>query len=228
LKQSAVREASIRKEWIDAFNEGVTDEVASVADVEERPRGRNNPTMIRRTAADLGLTEAEGRAIWKKALWCFNHPKPYNFGPNMVEDLFAIGCYGASKALPEFTRMDEEGHNSALGFCNRSGGFLPRGNFRLTCFRPLVKRAGVPMIRLHDLCHSCATLLLGAGVHAKIVSERLGHGRIAVTRDMYSHVLPTMQREAASKFDKFLSGTGEKGGTKGLGGKERNCLSAFI
>ena len=51
--------------------------------------------------------------------------------------------------------------------------------------------------RMYDLRHTCATMLLGAGEHPKIVSERLGHSSIALTLDTYSHVLPTMQEGSA-------------------------------
>ena len=59
------------------------------------------------------------------------------------------------------------------------------------------KRAGVPRIRLHDLRHTHATLALSAGVHAKVVSERLGHANIGITLDTYSHCLPALSEEAA-------------------------------
>ena len=61
-----------------------------------------------------------------------------------------------------------------------------------------------PKIRLHDTRHTMATLALEAGVHPKVVQERLGHSQISVTLDTYSHVLPTMQIEAAGKFDQML------------------------
>lgn len=66
-------------------------------------------------------------------------------------------------------------------------------------------RAGVPRVRFHDLRHTAATLLLGRGVHPKIVSEMLGHSTVAITLDLYSHVTPTMQREAAVAMDELLS-----------------------
>jgi len=53
----------------------------------------------------------------------------------------------------------------------------------------------------HDLRHSAATLLLGLGIHPKIVSEMLGHGQIAITLDLYSHVTATMQLEAVRAFE---------------------------
>jgi integrase len=67
------------------------------------------------------------------------------------------------------------------------------------------KRIGVPSIRFHDLRHSAATLLLGEGVHPKIVSEMLGHSSIAITLDRYSHVSLTMQETAADKLEAALS-----------------------
>src|SRR5262245_8788858 len=59
----------------------------------------------------------------------------------------------------------------------------------------------LPCIRFHDLRHSHATAMLQHNVHPKIVSERLGHSRIALTMDTYSHVIPGMQAEAAAVID---------------------------
>jgi integrase len=59
------------------------------------------------------------------------------------------------------------------------------------------RRAGLPQIRLHDLRHSVASILLARGVHPKVVSEQLGHATIALTLDTYSHVIPSLQQEAA-------------------------------
>lgn len=92
-------------------------------------------------------------------------------------------------------------------FCNSHGGPLRRSHFHKDVFKPLLKKAGLPDIRFHDLRHTSATLLLAAGVHPKVVQERLGHSQISVTLDTYSHVLPTMQKEAASKLDQMLGGT---------------------
>jgi integrase len=61
-----------------------------------------------------------------------------------------------------------------------------------------------PHIRFHDLRHTAATLLLLAGVHPKVVSEMLGHASIAITLDLYSHVLPDMQREATLAMERAL------------------------
>jgi integrase len=72
-------------------------------------------------------------------------------------------------------------------------------------FNPLLKRAGLPQIRFHDLRHTCATLLLTEIVNLKVVSEMLGHSNIAIILDTYSHVLPNMQESAAAAMEEVLS-----------------------
>ena len=71
-------------------------------------------------------------------------------------------------------------------------------------FNKLLKEIGLPRIRFHDLRHSAATLLLSMGVPAKVVQELLGHSTINITMDVYSHVLPSMQRDAMEKMGDFL------------------------
>ena len=67
-------------------------------------------------------------------------------------------------------------------------------------FKYYARSAGFPRLRFHDLRHTHASLMLSRGVHEKVVSERLGHSSIIITLDLYSHVLPTMQREAMERF----------------------------
>ena len=62
----------------------------------------------------------------------------------------------------------------------------------------------MPPIRFHDLRHTAATLLLSRGLNPKIVSEMLGHASIAITLDIYSHVVPHMQQQAADAMDALL------------------------
>ena len=71
-------------------------------------------------------------------------------------------------------------------------------------FAKIIKRAGLPSIRLHDLRHIHATMLLKAGVHPKVVQERLGHSSITTTLDIYSHTVPGLQRAAAERIDALL------------------------
>ena len=72
-------------------------------------------------------------------------------------------------------------------------------------FNKVMRKAGLPHIRLHDLRHTHASLLLQAGVHPKIVQERLGHSSIRVTLDTYSHVMGGLQEVAAQRFDDLLA-----------------------
>ncbi|HEY4684815.1 MAG TPA: site-specific integrase [Dehalococcoidia bacterium] len=91
-----------------------------------------------------------------------------------------------------------------LVFANEVGKPIEDTNLRRRSFEPLLAKAGVPRIRFHDLRHTAATLLLGQGIHPKIVSERLGHSRVSITLDLYSHVTPTMQRQAVEAMETLL------------------------
>jgi integrase len=75
-----------------------------------------------------------------------------------------------------------------------------------TKHKSILERAGLPMIRLYDLRHTGATLALAAGVAPKVVSEQLGHASAAFTLDIYSHVMPHMQEQAALKVEEVLRG----------------------
>jgi integrase len=84
-------------------------------------------------------------------------------------------------------------------FCHPDGAPLDPDRVTQT-FWSMARRAGLRDFRFHDLRHTHASLMLSQGVHLKIVSERLGHSSIAVTGDLYSHVQPTVQREAVERF----------------------------
>jgi hypothetical protein len=90
-------------------------------------------------------------------------------------------------------------------FCRADGSWWNPPAISLA-FRRAAKAAGVPLIRLHDLRHTHATLLLAAGINPKVVSERLGHSSVAFTLDTYAHVLPGMQPEAAELFMDLVTG----------------------
>ncbi len=89
-------------------------------------------------------------------------------------------------------------------FAAENGEPMCRRNIIKRHFKPLLKSADLPDIRLYDLRHTCATLLLSVGENAKIVSERLGHASIVLTLDTYSHVLPDMQKSCAEKLEGIL------------------------
>jgi integrase len=82
-------------------------------------------------------------------------------------------------------------------------------NLRNRHFKKILEHAGLPKaLRLYDLRHTCATLLLSAGVNPKIVSERLGHASVVLTLDTYSHVLPNMQQTATDEIERMLHAAG--------------------
>jgi integrase len=71
----------------------------------------------------------------------------------------------------------------------------------------LVRRVGLPGLRLHDLRHAYATALLTAGVHPKVASEALGHSSVAFTMDTYQHLMPTMHEQAVRAIEEAIGGT---------------------
>jgi integrase len=68
-------------------------------------------------------------------------------------------------------------------------------------FQRLLKKAGLPHFRFHDLRHSCATILLAAGVPPKVIQEQLGHSQISTTMNIYAHVMPSLREQAADAMD---------------------------
>lgn len=93
-----------------------------------------------------------------------------------------------------------------LVFPNAVGRPFDRRGLIRRNFLPTLRKASLPTIRFHDLRHTAATLMLLKGVHPKVVSEMLGHASIAITLDLYSHVLPDMQREAVKAIASVLEG----------------------
>lgn len=88
-------------------------------------------------------------------------------------------------------------------FTNEKGGHLENGTV-LRQFQKECARFGLPRMRLHDLRHSCATLLLSRGIHPRVVMELLGHSTIAMTMNVYSHVVPDLARGAADAMESIF------------------------
>jgi integrase len=78
-----------------------------------------------------------------------------------------------------------------------------------------IANTSLPRLRFHDLRHAHATHMLSSGVHPKVASERLGHSKIGITLDLYSHVLPNMQVDAAAIVDGAVRAALNKRETKG-------------
>ena len=108
-----------------------------------------------------------------------------------------------ARQLAEREAVDAGYRDHNLVFAKPDGTFIHPDIFSQS-FQRHVSSAGVPRIRLHDLRHTHATLLLQAGVSPKIVSERLGHATVAFTMQVYAHVIPGMQADAAAAFSDLV------------------------
>jgi integrase len=109
------------------------------------------------------------------------------------------------RQLREIDRLGSLYQDQGLIFPSKRGTTMSARNLVARSFKPILKRAKLPDIRLHDLRHTCATLLLGKGVHPKFVQELLGHATISITLDTYSHVLPNMGDQTATMMEAALS-----------------------
>src|SRR5215210_4971925 len=111
----------------------------------------------------------------------------------------------SERQAEETVRVDTLYADQGLVFASEVGTPLNRHNVTQRSFKPLLQRAGLPDVRFHDLRHTCATLLLGKGLHPKFVQELLGHATIAITLDTYSHVLPGMGDQTRWAIEDVLS-----------------------
>ncbi len=96
--------------------------------------------------------------------------------------------------------------DNGLVFPTTVGTTMRGTNLMNRHFLPLPEMADLPRVRLHDLRHTCATILLRMGQHPKYVQELLGHANISITLDVYSHVLPGMGDGLADAMDGALGG----------------------
>lgn len=100
-------------------------------------------------------------------------------------------------------------HASDFVFTSSTGQPLDQRNV-LRMFRRVLRTAQLPRMRFHDLRHSCASLLLAQHIPARVVMETLGHSRISVTMDTYTHVMPALMHDAADAMDRSLDSEQER------------------
>jgi len=117
----------------------------------------------------------------------------------------AVEALRAHRARQAAERLAAPGvwRDTGLVFTSEIGTPLEPRNV-LRRFELLAQRAGLPGVHLHTLRHSAASFLLAAVTHTKVVQEHLGHSSYAITADIYSHVGPALQREAADRLDAAL------------------------
>lgn len=123
----------------------------------------------------------------------------------------ALRRHGKRQA-EERMRVGSLYEDMGLLFASETGTPLDAQNVVNRSFKPLLKRAGLPGIRFHDLRHTCATLLLVKGVHPKLVQTLLGHASIGITMDLYSHWAPAMGDQAAAAMEDVLQSEESKAG----------------
>jgi len=155
---------------------------------------------------ERGAVQVRASLQWTKEGPAFAEPKTERSRRQITLAKIAIDTLRAHRLAQaeERLRRGPAWEDNDLVFANEVGRPVYPNNMVRRSFEPLLKRAGVRRVRFHDLRHSAATLLLAEGVHPKIVSEMLGHSQIAMTLDLYSHVTPTMQRQAADAMDVVL------------------------
>ena len=136
-------------------------------------------------------------------------PKTDRGRRNVALDPITVEAFRTHRArqLEERLMLGPAYQDDDLVFCQADGTPIHPDSLS-GLFERLAKRAGLPRIRFHDLRHTHASLALTAGVHPKVVSERLGHADIALTLNTYSHAIPALQEDAARVVaDLVLGGT---------------------
>lgn len=138
----------------------------------------------------------------------FSTPKTAKSRRSVTLDPATVAALRAHRKRQFEQRMAWGGgyHELDLVFCREDGSPL-RPDSITRRFGALSKAAGVPVIRVHDLRHTYATIALTAGTHPKVVAERLGHATIAITLDTYSHVIPSLEEEAATRVAHIILGS---------------------
>ena len=166
---------------------------------------------------EQGLVTVQRSLIWrsyKSGDWYFGEPKTPRSRRRIPLPSSVVRALIQHKRRQAEERLKEGAayKNLDLVFATSEGQPLIRLNVIQKHFKPILERAKLPAtLRLYDLRHTCATLLLAANENPKVVSERLGHSSITLTMDVYSHFLPDMQQGASDKLERILfSKTGTK------------------
>jgi integrase len=118
----------------------------------------------------------------------------------------AIGMSPTLRDVLWTHKLDAPASELDLVFCNEAGGLLDQANLRNRVFEPALVRAGLRRIRIHDLRHTFASLLIHQGENLKYVQSQLGHASIQTTVDRYGHLMPDAYLGASERLDATLFG----------------------
>ena len=135
----------------------------------------------------------------------FSEPKTARSKREVHLSLMAVEALKQHRVRQLERRLLGLWEDHGLVFATAFGRPLDGNNIRTRSFSRLLKRAGLPPMRFHSLRHTAATLLMAEGVNIKVASEMLGHADITTTLRIYSHVLPSMQEQAADAMDRLFA-----------------------
>jgi integrase len=156
---------------------------------------------------DLNSLHITTTVSWDATGYHFGEPKTKRSRRRIALSPAIVGALQAHRTRQEEERLKVGAawQDHGLAFPTLLGTPQSPSNIRTRSLNRVLTRAHLPLIRFHDLRHTAATLALSANVNPKIVSEMLGHSSVAFTLDTYSHVLPTMQTDAAAVMDRVLA-----------------------
>ncbi len=152
---------------------------------------------------EKGIMNIRRTVCWVRGYgYVENEPKTKSGRRRVMLTDVVVSALREHKARQEQDKIEagKDWKNFNVVFHNIYGSFLNPNAVHIW-YHALLKKAGLPDMRFHDLRHSAATILLMKGVHPKVVQELLGHSTIAMTMDVYSHLLPTMHQDAANKMN---------------------------
>lgn len=144
----------------------------------------------------------------REGAWQLTSPKTAKGHREILLLPEAVAALRAHRArqLEERLAAGQDWHEHGFVFTRRDGEPIRGTHVLEHYFRPLLKRAGLPPIRFHDLRHTAATLMLSESTNPLVVSQVLGHADIAITLGVYGHVTSDMQRSAATNLRRALFG----------------------
>lgn len=129
----------------------------------------------------------------------YNSNRTISISQSLANDLrFHLTYQNQNKV----TLNDRYHHDLNLVFCRKDGNFLPKSTL-FNAFSRILKRADIPSLPIHSLRHTHAVLLLEAGADMKFVQERLGHGSLQITSDVYAHISKKIEASAMDKFENY-------------------------
>jgi integrase len=159
---------------------------------------------VRQQVARIRRKGADGKV---EVIWGYGPPKTKAGKRSIALDRGSVDVLRDRRQMwaTEKVKAGQVYKDEDLVFCKVDGSRLDP-DVVSSIFERLVRKSGLPRIRFHDLRHTHATLGLAAGIHPKVMSERLGHSSITITLDLYSHAIPALGADAADRIAAVVDG----------------------